>query len=802
MMPTNRRKTAKLVPSPAAVFLLLVAGISSPLAHAQFFQRTRIHEFPGEVNVGDRGSKTAEKLLGNVRDFVAAGQWDEAVERLRQVMQTHGDALYAIPNPAAEEAAWRGMRFVTVRDYCHMQIAQLPEEALDLYRSRVDPRAQQWLDEGKQTRNKLLLRRIADHLFCSSYGDDALLLLGELALERGHFDAARRYLEQISPRFRQPDGAPLWNLSVAGSPEEVWQKLEPMIGDGRVSTAWRSYPDTDLPLADIRARLVLVSILQGARERAAWELKLFRRLHPEAEGRLAGRTTVYAEALARMLDESESWPDPPQPAGWHTFAGSPRRNKTARGYPPLRGLVWDPIDLGEPIRARYAAGQFRIGEDADSLLSYHPVVADDLLLIAGERRIRAFDLRTGKPAWDTGRGKEDAPPGTFFEIERQDYGIRDYRSRPQFGAARFTLTVHGGKLYARIGDPVTNRGGEDTLAPRINYLVCLDLRAQGRQVWKIRPDASKTDVDEAWSFEGTPLADDRHVYVALRRGGVSPQAYVACYDAQTGRRIWLRKICDSPKPVPGTADEVTHNLLTLAEDAIYYNTNLGAVAALRKDDGAVRWVHVYQRETKLDLFQMAGHRFRDLTPCLYHEGTIVAAPQDSRYLLGLDAAHGVPLWRSVPCDAVHLLGVAGGRLIASGRGLYWFDMLGGSVQWVWPEGTLLASSTRRTGLQGWGRGVVAGGDVLWPVRRNEPSRPHQVLFFSARTGQQSREPLELSLHGAEAGNLMVADEHLLIASATKLYAFGPQPQKSKPEPPELTETEPREAIQVADSAKP
>ena len=56
-------------------------------------------------------------------------------------------------------------------------------------------------------------------------------------------------------------------------------------------------------------------------------------------------------------------------------------------------------------------------------------------------------------------------------------------------------------------------------------------------------------------------------------------------------------------PGRGMTYEVTHNLLTLAGDSIYFNTNLGAVAAISARDGRLQWVSLYPRILKGDVLK-------------------------------------------------------------------------------------------------------------------------------------------------------------------------------------------------------
>ena len=53
--------------------------------------------------------------------------------------------------------------------------------------------------EGVTSRRSSELARVAEEMFCSSWGDDALAALGELALERGDYAAARRAWEHNQP---------------------------------------------------------------------------------------------------------------------------------------------------------------------------------------------------------------------------------------------------------------------------------------------------------------------------------------------------------------------------------------------------------------------------------------------------------------------------------------------------------------------------------------------------------------------------------------------------------------------------
>jgi outer membrane protein assembly factor BamB len=667
----------------------------------------------------DRAESTVLADLERVKAYLSDRQWDEAVETLQQLMESSADKLLGVTE----------QRYVSLRDWCQLQLAALPPAALQLYRSRVDPLARRWYEEGVARRDRKSLQNVVQQAFASSWGDDALLALGEMALESGDCASARWYWERIIPSRPPADTAP----------------------------TWPGYPDSDLDLAAVRARLVLVSILESSADRARDELAQLRRLHAEARGRWGGREVNYAEALAALLSESAAWPRPTPGPDWPTLAGSPSRNAAAPPLVDTADVAWRiPLPAVKPAANAAAAA---VAEDANAPLSYHPLLVGDLLLLNTQLEIRALRAASGRPAWGGSNGVifRDLPEGTAGEIPNP---------ADTLGTARLTMTACHGKLYARMGSAVTSRPQESPPGSGGGYLVCLDLGGEGRLLWKVA-------AEPGWAFEGSPAADGASVYVALRHSEIRPQAHVACLDAQTGRLRWRRFVCAAETPARGLLHQSTHNLLTLRRDTLYYNTNLGAVAALRVDDGRLQWVTLYPRARQGDLAKPAPHWQRDLNPCLYHRGTLLAAPADSPRIFALDAASGQILWQTGTEveDVVHLLGATNQCLIASGRKLYWIGLTEedkGRLKHVWPEGHE---------KPGYGRGLLAGDAVLFPTRQ-------MIYVFDQKTAQP-RKVIDLRPHGITGGNLLVAGEELLIATGTELIALGRYGQKPKPKPSDV-----------------
>ena len=677
-----------------------------------------------QVDEADSATRTH---LERVKASIANQQWDEAVDILRQVTESHAGKVLAVTP----------RRFVSVRDYCHLQLASLPAEALDLYRRRVDSQARRWYEEGIRGRDTSRLRDVVEQLFCSSWGDDALLALGDLELEAGNSGLARGYWESILPA-------------------EFWLRRRPDGGQANGTSAWLLYPDSDLDASSVRARLVLATILEGNTVAARESLDAFARDCGAAEGKLGGRQVNYAEFLGKLLAESRESPQPKVDRDWPTFAGSTERTKVLPVAPQASSIAWE-ATLPE-VAATEATGARRVAEKRNRLLSYHPVIVDNLVLVNTTEEIRVHNLSDGEAAWG------ESP--VAYTLRKREGLMREGFRGPSavVGVPRFTMTVRNRRVYARMGSPLTSRINESHLFARRNYLVCIDLDAEGKLVWEVSDRLDEDENDRSWSFEGSPVVDGDGVYVAMRRSGARPQQYVACLDPEFGRLKWRRLVCGAETSAQGQ-EETTHNLLALHAGILYCNTNLGAVAAIGTRDGQIQWITRYPRAGQGDLNRRPKHFYRDLTPCVQHQGTIYVAPSDSEMILALDAPTGLIVWQtSFPDDVVHLLGVMDGKLVASGDKLWWIDAVGGKI--VSPPGTAAASFPEGASPKGLGRGLLADGKVYWPTW-------DKIYVFDQRADRQL-EPIDLSARNAVGGNLFAAGDSLLIASHDRITMFHPE----------------------------
>ncbi|HEV3168417.1 MAG TPA: PQQ-binding-like beta-propeller repeat protein, partial [Isosphaeraceae bacterium] len=250
-----------------------------------------------------------------------------------------------------------------------------------------------------------------------------------------------------------------------------------------------------------------------------------------------------------------------------------------------------------------------------------------------------------------------------------------------------------------------------------------------------------------------------NVYVALTEAGVQTATYVACLDADTGAPRWVRFIhqsdagADMGMGMPFPTD-MSHRLLTLDGSTIYYQTNLGAVAALDAETGQIRWLATYPR---VDHNGVAHDR--DLNPAIVHDGLVFVAPEDNPHILAFDAMTGHLVWQTDPLEGVmHVLGVAKGRLIATGNQVWSIDVQTGKKVRQWPD--------TKQNYEGYGRGLLAGNCIYWPTKT-------EIHILDQATGLPAdRPPIKLqAMFQTTGGNLAVGDGYLIVAQADALVVF-------------------------------
>lgn len=657
--------------------------------------------------VGLDASLPAAKRVAGARELIALGEWDAAIDALQQITNDFGDLLIET-EPG---------RLLNVRETCSALQAQLPAEGLARLRERIDPAVQPLFEEAHRLNDPALMRQVLRRGFAGSCGDDALAWLAEEAWRNGDLDAARSY----------------WTMLI---PAAVSERSAPLVA---------RYPDAAIGPAEIRARLVLCSIMQRDEVRIAEELEAFRRLHAEDSGRLCGRDGILAQILEEEWEQSRTW----SRAGdgdWRTYSANAQRNGVLPSPPDPVVPRWSfPLPSNRlPLvsRPRPALPNFGIP-------ACFPVVWNDTVLINDARTVWALDLDTGLPRWPTGAVDDE---GILYSEPAPDS-----LPLPTAGMPRFSASTADGLYFAKMGLPIATPAA-GALQPVSSRLICLDLAdAQGRVVWTAAPE----DILSApgWIFSGAPLPVEERLYVPLRRTSPQLEFGIACLAARSGRPVWERRIGGALQQPPALHHVVDHDLLAAAEGLVFVAAGSGVVAAVEQESGLIRWAATYPSQA-MDPGELSDPAARRTTPPLYHGGRLYAAPADSDRLMAYDAGSGVEIWNvTAPGRVTHLLGVARQMLIAQGDRLWGIDVHTGRLHrpplgFDDPEG------------YGFGRGAVAGENIYWT------SRDELLAVDISSWSLVRRLPLRERFDWT-GGNLVIAGETLLIAQLRQLGALGP-----------------------------
>ena len=671
------------------------------------------------------------KKLETAREHIIEGQWDTAVSILQELIDSSGDTLVPV-EPG---------RYSNTGDYCHLLISQFPEVGLTAYRNRVDAQAKEWFETGQQTFDEGPLLRVVNSAFNSTVGDDALWLLGELTFEQGRFALARQYWSLLVPpivkKGESETAEPVENRNVADSRHK-----------------YLTHPDPSASREEVLARLVLCSIFEGDRARAKSELAVCGVNFPDATGTLAGTTGKFVQILADVLAKSARWSD----IGTFTDAKSAPGGRSSRSgltgsTPRTQELIW----RRSIPKNRFNGPASRTALATESPPTFFPLVGHDAVFVCGADSVFAFDLSTGRPKWAI----DENDDGSIFSnvLERP---VTPHL--PSAGLAWYSLCLSEGRLYARTGPPVMRRSRNE--GNSFSEIIGLDVaEREGELVFHVTSDVLDPDTESPeatlWSFEGTPLVSDGRVYVSARRGFPEDETIVACFDANSSRLLWKRKLCASLKTAGERFNLIGQNLLTLGDGRLFISTGTGAIAALDASTGRILWVVTYHTKGNETPQELSDPRRHGLTPCVYHRGNVFVAPNDANLVYALDATTGQPVWtQQYPDQILHIIGVVYGRLILSGQSVWAVDASTGAS--AWPQRIGFADPAGH----GYGRPALSHDFLYWPTH-------DEILRIDHRRGNVVGRIRLREDFGQSGGNLVIADGKLLIAQPEGLVALGP-----------------------------
>lgn len=711
-------------------------------------------------------SDMAETLLRTATANEVDKQWSEAGEIYRKVLAEFGDRAIRVPEESRREKNFvtETNRWVSVRELIMARQAAWPAKGRDAYRQRADAQAgvlwNRAIDPDGDPKQAIAdLKRLASEYYLSSFGDKALERLGDLAFQSGQFVEAAKWYAGLA---RRPD-SPVNEPGMLAIPAV--------------------HPSPSSSPAVLSAKLILAQYAAGRLTKSEQVnlIKAYAAAFPQASGSFAGRSGPIAASLARAMTEDGIYLPPVASEDWPTFAGDPARNRVVDEAIGLGARQWrvsvEPITAG---RSTVQGMQFQGGfgrrggfmprnmpmnpnrNNGQPLLAYHPIVVDDQVIICNDRRISAFNLNEAAK-----------PDGSVGMLWRQEFEAPQRGQGAMISSAgpRMTLTSRNGRIYARMGDSGVSLDFGNRMNPSNAFLVALDARNKGQILWRVAshqiplPHVNDKDTLQGATLEGTPVADDRRIYVVVTLSGPQTSTYVASLSAVTGEILWVKYLFDAPNPfnlqaaMMGYQANHAHHLLTLAEDQLFYQSDSGAVASLEPETGQLRWLTAYPKREDAVNPGISMTSRRDLNPAVFADGMVYVAPADSPHLLALEASSGALKWKSAPLpDVVHLVGVSGGNLFATGDRAWTLEAATGKIVRSWPD--------TGSGYEPAGRGLMAGTFLYWPTANEIHILDQKTGLRSTRGSIRLKERFQTS-----GGNLALGDGYLVVAGTDNLSVF-------------------------------
>jgi outer membrane protein assembly factor BamB len=329
---------------------------------------------------------------------------------------------------------------------------------------------------------------------------------------------------------------------------------------------------------------------------------------------------------------------------------------------------------------------------------FFPWACGDRVVVGSWKSVVMF-RDTGQVVWTAPNPKSPAS----FTAERATPTGRGV----VFGACAL-VDVHGRAEIVVVRQPVSPGEGQFALRAYRG--------SDGKLLW-----ASDLGEDRRkdLTYAGLPVVCGRYVYAlaAARNDRSTGTLVLSALDVSGGEVLWqtnLGSIVEQSIDPRGGRKNVINEALDLsaladvtepavAGDLVVVSPGCGAVIAVGRFDGKVRWVHTYGgAEARAE----KALRLRYSSTPAVCERAVVVLPQDAGAMIGLERGTGKRLWSREGAEGYAMAGAVGDVAVVSGASVAGVEALTGKPKWRYAP----AGAARVTGPA-----VVMGQTVLVPT---------------------------------------------------------------------------------------
>ncbi|MCC6311630.1 MAG: PQQ-binding-like beta-propeller repeat protein [Trueperaceae bacterium] len=664
----------------------MLIGLTAPL-HAQ--------AAPGEDADSPAFARTtlnlsldAQEQLAEVQRLLDHGQSALALESLSRLLTSPDDQ--AVKRSALTKVY---RHYLGVRQACRELLwglwrrpgsgASNPSGAdlLAQYRATYDGVAETLFRAALAARDLGGLARVAREYGPTSWGDDALLALGDAYAEAGDPAAALSFWEDLLSRWDA------W-----AQPPAPWSAVV-----CRVAAAHLALGRADRAAAYVRGYPLAVRLTGALASFALADDGALRRAHTALARRIRSAPVCFggdARPLAQAVRTLAAALKPGARAWsgdeWPNLAGGAeprglRRPVLALGPEAWTVSVFDVRNSGDvptihaPERQQAwgntIVNLMDVGISTGLVLPFHPIVARGQVYALNDIQGRIYDLATGA-ARGTFGDFVLAPTGGFSAEDgliKVPQGLSS-RGRFLFAVKRATRRL---RQPDRGSDDHEDQGAPPSSQLPMQGVAGFDLARGCRRLWDthdVTDEASRAFYDAA-CFHGPPVADARSVYVGAYVIENDVKGYLCAIDAATGRLRWRTLLCAEQMSSFAAINPRPALAPVLAGDLVIFCTNQGVIGGFDAMTGELRWLLQYPRRMA---YTYGGNVDRapgwSDNPPFVHDRTLYLTPQDGEVLVVADVPTGRPLSfhpRHVEADADwrYLVGAPTGEVYLMGSRL-------------------------------------------------------------------------------------------------------------------------------------
>lgn len=756
-----------------------------------------------------------EALLDKANRHAEESNYRVATRLWQAVLERSGDSLYTEDDT----------NYYSISDQIERILAQLPADALAIYRVTADASARQILTEAKNPNDIAALMRVAGNFFISSEGDDAAYRLGCLYLDQHDFSGALRIFKKIATQ----------------------------------------HPDPTVSLDEVYARIAICEAFMGNNDQAQKTL---------ATGRGFGADSAAIDAVERSLESLVPPTDlREQVLGrWETIHGNSRR---LAAMPALPESTFDQDQYAawqffvEPRDERYVRKADTVGKvllGAECLEDYasktrnpvekrmmtewvkndwrpagHLLFDQDHMYFKGPADLVAFDRKkisvgiaqtdlaekNGKneiadfASWRSiWRNVFEVNPATAKKEQRASAQMRIRMRRGDNLALKLAsvlnivprsmhfgdrihqqMSMHNGIVYTIEGKSFNDRNSHSTTRShgshwnlhyrrvRSNFLTAYEAKT-GRMLWRLprvnepeapgydpkKKGATDSEAPELWlssgGMMGSPIAFANLLIVPVNQNGA---VYLYGIDPENeGRTVWSSFLCDEPESGSVISSPIN---LTIDGSDLFAVSGTGVLFAVDPTTGKIRFAKRYSRAGEEENMQRSRAH---ITPRINFDGwssdtiipngrELICFCSDADSIFAIDRNDGSLIWktglRPYGEKVDYIIGASGDLLFLGGKKTIIAIDLSAEGYVAWGGEPLFE------GESSLGRGMVTPQGVFMPVGN--------AIWRFALDAKKGRgnvlNQVEVFLGtGSPVGNLYSDGQRMWVHGASRLYALAPK----------------------------